>query len=80
MQSKQGSKWFGHHNDCVAKVGKIDHEQGQGRHGGEQELVSPPKVQHVIGEAQEDHATDGEKCTDQLNKLTKRQQEHRELL
>lgn len=26
VQSKQGSEGFGHHDDCVAKVGKINHE------------------------------------------------------
>ncbi|TNN72507.1 hypothetical protein EYF80_017283 [Liparis tanakae] len=39
-----------------------------------------PSVQHVISEAQEDHATDGQKCTNQLHKLNppKRRQQHRE--
>lgn len=26
VQSKQGSEGFGHHDDRVAEVGKIDHE------------------------------------------------------
>lgn len=71
MQSKQGSEGLGHHNDCVAEVGKIDHEQWQGSHGGKQELVSPPQVQHIISKAQEDHATNSQKCTNHLYKLTK---------
>lgn len=71
VQPKQGSEGLGHHNDRVAEVGKIDHEQRQGSHGGKQELVSPPQVQHVICKAQEDHATDGQKCSNQLHKLTR---------
>lgn len=59
VQSEQCSEGFGHHYDSVAKVGKIDHEQWQGSHGGKQELVSPPEVEHIIGKTKEDHATDG---------------------
>lgn len=70
MQPKQGSEGLGHHDDRVAKVGEVHHEQRQGRHGGEQQLVPPPQVQHVVGEAKEDHAADGQQCTDQLHKLT----------
>lgn len=71
MQSKQGSEGLGHHDDRVAKVSEVDHEQGQGGHGGQQELVSPAQVQHVVGEAQEDHAADGQESTDQLHKLSR---------
>lgn len=69
VQPEQGSEGLGHHYDCVAEVGKIDHEQRQGSHGGKQELVSPPQVEHVVGKAQEDHATDGQEGTNQLYKL-----------
>lgn len=71
MQPKQGSEGLGHHDDRVAEVGEIDHEQRQGGHGGKQKLVPPPQVQHVIGKAQEDHATDGQKCPNQLYELGK---------
>lgn len=71
VQSEQCSEGLGHHYDSVAKVGKIDHEQWQGSHGGKQELVSPPEVEHIIGKTKEDHATDGQKCTDELYKLAK---------
>lgn len=70
MQSKQGSEGLRNHNNCVAKVGKVDHEEWQGSHCGEQEFVSPPQVQHIISKAQEDHAADGQKCTNELYKLT----------
>lgn len=72
VQAKQGSEGLGHNDDRVAEVGKIDHEQRQGSHGGKQELVSPPQVQHVISKAQEDHATDGQKSTNQLHELTQK--------
>lgn len=72
VQSKQSSEWFGHYNDCVAKVCEIDHEQRQGCHGGKQKLVSPPQVQHIISKSQENHAADGQKCTDQLHELGNR--------
>ncbi len=71
MQPKQGSEGLGHHDDGVAEVCEIDHEQRQGSHGGKQELVSPAQVQHIIGKAQEDHAADGQKRTNQLHKLDK---------
>lgn len=73
VQSQQSSEWFGHHNDCVAKVCEIDHEQRQGRQGGKQKLVSPPQVQHIISKSQKYHAADGQKCTNQLHKLSKQQ-------
>lgn len=69
VQTQQDSEGLGHHDDRVAKVGKIDHEQRQGSHGGKQELVPPPQIQHIISKAQEDHATDGQKSTNQLYKL-----------
>lgn len=69
--SKQGLKWFWHYNDRPAKVCEIDHEQRQRRQGGKQELVSPAQVQHIISKSQENHAADGQKCTDQLHKLSK---------
>lgn len=71
MQSEQSSEWFGNDNDCVAKVGEIDHEQRQGSQSGKQELVSPPQVQHIVSKTQKDHAADGQKCPDQLHKLSK---------
>lgn len=70
--SKQGLEWFWHYNDRPAKVCEINHEQRQRRQGGKQELVSPAQVQHIIGKSQENHAADGQKCTDQLHKLSKR--------
>lgn len=72
VQSKQSSEWFGHYNDRVAEVREIDHEQRQGRQGGKQKLVSPPQVQHIISKSQKNHAADGQKCTDQLHKLSNR--------
>lgn len=81
MQPEQGPEGLRHHDDRVAEVGKIHHEQRQGSHGGKQELVSPTQVQDVVSKAQEDHATDGQKCTNQLYKLIHppgRRQQHRE--
>lgn len=69
MKSEQHSKRLRHHNDSVAEVGKIDHEQWEGSQSGKQELVSPPKVQHIISKTEEDHAADGQQCTYQLYKL-----------
>lgn len=71
MQSKQSPEWFWHYDDCVPKVREIDHEQRQRRQGGKQELVSPAQVQHIVSKSQENHAADGQKCTDQLHKLSK---------
>lgn len=70
MQAKQGPEGLGHHDDCVSEVGEVDHEQRQGGHRRKQELVSPAQVEHVISKAQEYHAADGQKSTDQLHKLT----------
>lgn len=67
VQPEQGSEGLWHHNDRVAKVGEIDHQQRQGSHRGKQELVSPPQVQHVISKAQEDHAADCQERTNQLH-------------
>lgn len=72
VQSKQSSEWFGHYNDCVAKVCEIDHEQRQGRQGGKQQLVSPPQIQHIISKSQKNHAADGQKRSNQLHELSKR--------
>lgn len=69
VQPKQHSERLWHDNDCIAKVGEIDHKQWQGSDGGKQQLVSPPQVQHVVGKTQEDHAADGQESPDQLHKL-----------
>lgn len=75
MEPKQSSEGLGHHDDGVAEVGEVHHEQRQGGHGGEHELVPPSQVQHVVSKAQEDHAADGQECTDQLYKLLKKDRE-----
>lgn len=69
VEPKQSSEGLRHHDDRVAEVGEVHHEQRQGSHGGKKELVPPSQVQHVISKAQEDHAADGQQCTDQLHKL-----------
>ena len=47
----------------------VDEEEGQRRHGGKEELVAPSQVQHVVGEAQHQHARYGEESRHQLDKL-----------
>lgn len=69
VEPKQSSEGLRHHNDSVAEVGEVHHEQRQRSHGGKKELVPPSQVQHIVSKAQEDHATDGQECTDQLHKL-----------
>lgn len=71
VHPQQDSEGLGHHDDRVAKVGEVDHEQRQGGHGGEQELMPPAQVQYVISKAQENHTTDGQQGTNQLDKLMK---------
>ena len=47
----------------------VDEEEGQRRHGGKEELVAPSQVQHVVCEAQHQHARYGEESRHQLDKL-----------
>jgi hypothetical protein len=39
-------------------------------HGGQDELVSPAKVENVIGEPQEDHTADRQQCRHELLELS----------
>ena len=61
---------LGHDHGGGADVDKVDHEKGQGSHGGQLQLVAPAQVQDVIGEAQEYHAADGEQGGNELDKLS----------
>lgn len=74
MQAQQHSEGLRHHNGCVPEVGEVNHEQREGSHGGEKELVAPAQVQNVICEAQENHAADGEERTDELHELEDREE------
>lgn len=76
MQPEQGPERLGHHDDRVAEVSEVDHEQRQGGHRGEQELVSPTQVEDIVSKAQEYHAADGQESTDQLDKLTSEHNTH----
>lgn len=69
MHPQQNSEGLGHDDHRVAKVGEVDHEEGQRGDGGQQELVPPSQVQHVVSKAQEDHAAYGQESTDELHKL-----------
>lgn len=69
MHPQQDSERFGNHYDSVAEVGEVDHEERQWGHSGQQQLVSPLQVEHIVSKAEEDHAADGKQRTYQLHKL-----------
>ena len=58
------------HDDGGAVVGdEVDHQQRQRGDGGQQQLVAPLQLQHVVGEPQQQHTADGEQRRQQLHKL-----------
>ena len=69
LHSEQEADWLGQDDDGGASVDEVDHEEWQGGNGGQEELVAPLKVEHVISKAKEDHAADGEEGRDELGKL-----------
>ena len=48
-------------DDCGGPAtDKVDHEERKRGHCGEEELVPPAKVEHVVGKPEEGHAADTE--------------------
>ncbi len=47
----------------------LEGKRQEGYHGGQDELMAPAEVEDVIGEAQEDHAADGQQRRHELLEL-----------
>ena len=61
------------HDDGGAVVGdEVDHEQRQRGDGGQQQLVAPLELQHVVGEPEQQHTADRQQRRQQLHKLRTR--------
>ena len=58
LESEQEARWFWHDDGGGASPDQVDHEEGEGGERGEQQLVAPAKIEHIVSKTQEDHATD----------------------
>ena len=60
-----------------ASIDQVDHEERERGDGGEEELVTPAKVEDIVGKPQENHAAHREESTEEMSKLWQRGREGR---
>ena len=72
VDSQDRLEWVRDDYGCGAPVDKVHHEEREGGQRREEELVAPAQVQHVVREAEENHAADRKQRADKLGELQKR--------
>ena len=60
-----------HDDGRCAVRDQVDGQQRQRGESGQQQLVPPADVEHVVREAEQQHATDAQQASDELHKLRK---------
>ena len=69
LEPQEEAHWLGQDDGGGATVDQVDHQEGEGGQGRQEELVAPAEVQDVVRKPKEHHAADGEEGTQEVGKL-----------